>query len=169
MRVIKKYSNRRLYDTSSSRYVNLDELAALVRAGEEVQVLDANNGEDLTRNVLLQVVLEGNGGAELFPVGLLHRIIRYGAEGVMQRAMLKQVSLGLELLDVQVTRFERQFGWLRPDVAPPDVGSPSPPPEPEPEPGPRGRAKAGAAPETDELDALRDRLASLKGRLRGKN
>jgi hypothetical protein len=133
-----------------------------------VQVLDANNGEDLTRNVLLQVVLEGNGGAELFPVGLLHRIIRYGAEGVMQRAMLKQVSLGLELLDVQVTRFERQFGWMRPDVAPPDVGSPSPPPEPEPEPGPRGRAKAGAAPETDELDALRDRLASLEGRLRGK-
>ena len=168
MRVIKKYSNRRLYDTSASRYVNLDELAALVRGGDEVQVLDANNGEDLTRAVLLQVLLEANGGAALFPVGLLHRIIRAGGDGVMQRAMLKQVALGFDLLDAQVTRFERQFGWMRPDGPPPDVGTPGPPPEAEPQSRPAASTPSPAsASAPDELDALRDRLASLEGRLRG--
>lgn len=56
--VIRKYGNRRLYDTASSRYVNLDEIAALVRAGRDVQVVDAKTGEDLTRVTLTQVIME---------------------------------------------------------------------------------------------------------------
>src|SRR5664279_1059016 len=56
--VIKKYGNRRLYDTSGSRYVNLDDIAALVRNGKDVQVVDAKSGEDLTRVTLTQVIVE---------------------------------------------------------------------------------------------------------------
>lgn len=56
--VIRKYGNRRLYDTSTSRYINLDELAALVRNGKEVEVLDAATGEDLTRVTLTQIIVE---------------------------------------------------------------------------------------------------------------
>src|SRR4051794_19704498 len=56
--VIKKYGNRRLYDTAASRYVNLDEVAGLVRAGADIQVVDAKTGEDLTRPVLTQIIME---------------------------------------------------------------------------------------------------------------
>jgi polyhydroxyalkanoate synthesis repressor PhaR len=56
--VIKKYGNRRLYDTSASRYVNLEEIAAMVRNGKDVQVVDAKTGEDLTRTTLMQVIAE---------------------------------------------------------------------------------------------------------------
>ncbi len=56
--VIKKYGNRRLYDTSSSTYVNLEDLAKMVRNGTDVQVVDATNGEDLTRVTLTQIIVE---------------------------------------------------------------------------------------------------------------
>lgn len=56
--VIRKYGNRRLYDTSASRYINLEELAAMVRNGKDLQVVDAKTGEDLTRVTLTQIIVE---------------------------------------------------------------------------------------------------------------
>jgi polyhydroxyalkanoate synthesis repressor PhaR len=56
--VIKKYGNRRLYDSAGSRYVNLDDIAELVRAGQNVQVVDAKTGKDLTRVTLTQIITE---------------------------------------------------------------------------------------------------------------
>ena len=56
--IVRKYGNRRLYDTSASRYINLEELAAMVRNGKDVQVVDAKTGEDLTRLTLTQVIVE---------------------------------------------------------------------------------------------------------------
>jgi polyhydroxyalkanoate synthesis repressor PhaR len=56
--VVKKYENRRLYDTAASRYVNLEDVARMVREGVEVQVVDARSGEDLTRVILTQVIME---------------------------------------------------------------------------------------------------------------
>jgi polyhydroxyalkanoate synthesis repressor PhaR len=56
--VIKKYENRRLYDTTNSRYINLDEIAQLIREGGDVQVVDAASGDDLTRPVLTQIIME---------------------------------------------------------------------------------------------------------------
>ena len=58
--VIKKYENRRLYDTSASRYVNLTDIAVLVRKGFDVRVVDSKTGEDLTRSILMQVIAEDN-------------------------------------------------------------------------------------------------------------
>lgn len=57
-RLIRKYGNRRLYDTASKRYVNLDEIAGMVREGDDIQVVDAKTGEDLTRTTLTQIIME---------------------------------------------------------------------------------------------------------------
>jgi polyhydroxyalkanoate synthesis repressor PhaR len=71
--VIKKYGNRRLYDTSASRYVNLNEIATLVRNGKQVQVVDAKSGEDLTRVTLTQIIVED---AKDQPAGLPLELLR---------------------------------------------------------------------------------------------
>jgi polyhydroxyalkanoate synthesis repressor PhaR len=57
-RLIRKYGNRRLYDTSSKRYVNLDEITRMVREGDDIQVVDAKSGEDLTRTILTQIIMD---------------------------------------------------------------------------------------------------------------
>ena len=75
-RLIKKYPNRRLYDTVKSNYITLEELAGLVRTGERVKVVGAKSGDDLTRQVLTQVILEEKGRLELIPVELLHYVIQ---------------------------------------------------------------------------------------------
>jgi len=86
--VIKKYANRRLYDTSSSRYINLEDIAALVRNGKDVQVVDANTGEDLTRVTLTQIIVEdARGRPSGLPLELLRQLIvasdRVGQEFIM--------------------------------------------------------------------------------------
>lgn len=87
MIVIKKYENRRLYDTASSRYVNLDEVAEMVRAGEEVQVVDAKSNEDLTRVVLTQIIVDGAKEKDsALPTDLLRQMIM--ASGRAQQQML---------------------------------------------------------------------------------
>jgi len=76
MVVIKKYPNRRLYNTASGKYVNLEELAAMIRRGEEIQVVDAKTGEDLTRVILTQIILEDAKEQPTgLPLELLHQII----------------------------------------------------------------------------------------------
>jgi len=66
--IVKKYGNRRLYDTSDSRYITLENLADKVRQGAEVQVVDAKTGEDLTAPTLTQILIEGRGAGRLLPV-----------------------------------------------------------------------------------------------------
>jgi polyhydroxyalkanoate synthesis repressor PhaR len=86
--VIRKYPNRRLYDTSAGRYVNLDDVATLIRQGADVQVVDAKTGEDLTRVVLTQVIVEDAKGQPTgLPLELLRQLIvasdRAGQEFIM--------------------------------------------------------------------------------------
>lgn len=78
MITIKKYSNRRLYDTSASEYITLEELAAKIREGCDVEVVDASSGEEITQRVLAQIILESRGAARMLPVPLLMRLIRMG-------------------------------------------------------------------------------------------
>lgn len=82
MVLIKKYGNRRLYDTEDSRYITLEELAAKIRAGAEVRIIDAKSGEDLTQVTLTQLILEGGTAARLLPVGLLTQLIRLGDDAL---------------------------------------------------------------------------------------
>ena len=71
--VIKKYGNRRLYDSAASRYINLDEIAALIREGKDVKVVDAKSGQDLTRVTLTQIITED---AKQKPTGLPLELLR---------------------------------------------------------------------------------------------
>jgi polyhydroxyalkanoate synthesis repressor PhaR len=74
---IKKYANRRLYDTESSAYITLDRLAAMVREGREFEVVDAKTGEDITRQVLTQIIVdeEARGGETMLPINFLKQLI----------------------------------------------------------------------------------------------
>lgn len=74
--LVKKYSNRRLYDTESSRYITLEELAQKIQAGSDARVVDAKTGADLTQVTLTQIILESRRGAQLLPVPLLLSLIR---------------------------------------------------------------------------------------------
>lgn len=87
-RTIKKYANRRLYDTTASRHVTLDGIRQLVAGGEDIRVIDDTSGNDITRCVLLQVVTEmEQGGNPLLPAALLRQLIRcHGQPGQDQLA-----------------------------------------------------------------------------------
>ncbi len=144
--LIRKYPNRRLYDVEHSRYVNLNDVAALVRLGEDVRVEDAQTGADLTREVLLQVALEVLSGVDLLPPSLLRRVIRSTGTDPVASALRVQLVTGMELLSTQLDRFEAMFPKARAPVA-----APKPAPV--------------EAPADPELEALQARLAVLDARL----
>ncbi len=110
--VVKKYPNRRLYDTSESRYITLEDLTARIRKGKNVQVLDAQTGADLTQATLTQIILESRGGARLLPVPLLVRLIRLDDEALAE-FMGRYVSWALEMY-LQAKRRARAFLPLNP-------------------------------------------------------
>jgi polyhydroxyalkanoate synthesis repressor PhaR len=82
--VIKKYANRRLYDTGRSSYVTLEDLCELVKEGHDFVVYDAKSGEDLTRQVLTQIIVdqESNGGQNLLPIGFLRQLIGFYGDNI---------------------------------------------------------------------------------------
>ena len=82
--LIKKYGNRRLYDTGDSRYVTLDELAAKIRTGADLRVVDAQTGEDLTQATLTQLVLETGHASRFLPVQLLTQMIRLSDDALAE-------------------------------------------------------------------------------------
>ena len=96
-RIIKKYPNRRLYDTEESRYITLANIRELVMQGADFQVLDTNSGDDLTRSILLQIMLEDeSGGQPLFSANMLAQIIRfYGgtAQGLFAHYLEESLTL----------------------------------------------------------------------------
>ena len=82
-RRIKRYTNRKLYDTESSEYVSLSDIAEMVRRGETVEVVDNATGDDLTAQTLTQIILEeGKDGHEVIPSDLLHQLLRRSGEVV---------------------------------------------------------------------------------------
>ncbi|MEM7008565.1 MAG: polyhydroxyalkanoate synthesis regulator DNA-binding domain-containing protein [Thermodesulfobacteriota bacterium] len=76
---IKKYSNRRLYDSTNKGYVTFEDIASLIREGSEIKVIDSQSGEDITKLILIQVILESEKNKEdILPVSFLHMLIKYG-------------------------------------------------------------------------------------------
>jgi polyhydroxyalkanoate synthesis repressor PhaR len=82
--VIKKYGNRRLYDTAKSAYVTQEQVADTIRAGHDVRVVDAKTGQDLTQSTLVQLILESRGAARLLPVPLLVQLVRMGDDALAE-------------------------------------------------------------------------------------
>lgn len=95
-KLVKKYSNRRLYDTDESRYITLDELAEIIKKGSDVKVVDASDGQDLTQQTLAQIVVESRGAAKLLPVPLLMQMIRM-EDKALSEFMSYYMALALEL------------------------------------------------------------------------
>src|SRR5688572_31472694 len=103
---IKKYANRRLYDTESSTYITLDKLAEMIREGREFEVVDAKTGEDITRHVLTQIIVDEEArGSTMLPVNFLRQLI--GLYGNSKRGM---VPKGLE---VTMKAFQRSQSLMR--------------------------------------------------------
>ncbi|MDQ8757275.1 polyhydroxyalkanoate synthesis repressor PhaR [Sphingosinicella sp. LHD-64] len=96
--IIKKYANRRLYDTESSTYITLERLAQMVRQKRDFKVLDAKSGEDITRSVLTQIIMEEEAhGSTMLPVNFLRQLIgMYG--GQMQAVVPQYLEASLEAL-----------------------------------------------------------------------
>ena len=94
--VVKKYANRRLYNTATSSYVTLDELSQMVRKGEEFVVFDAKTGEDITRSVLTQIILEEDSkGRNLLPIGFLRHVIGFYDDS-LQSFLPRYLELSME-------------------------------------------------------------------------
>ncbi|WP_375550025.1 polyhydroxyalkanoate synthesis repressor PhaR [Oceanicaulis alexandrii] len=98
---IKKYANRRLYDTSASRYVTLDHLRELVREGRDFKVIDAKSGDDLTRGVLAQIIFEEESkGETLLPVEFLRQLISFYGDS-MQSMVPSYLQMSMDTLSRQ--------------------------------------------------------------------
>jgi polyhydroxyalkanoate synthesis repressor PhaR len=98
--LIKKYGNRRLYDTGESRYITLEELSRKIQAGGDVRVIDAKSGDDLTQGTLTQIIIEGRGAARMLPVPLLVQLIRLGDDALAEffgRHVSDALSVYLEI------------------------------------------------------------------------
>lgn len=111
-RIIKKYPNRRLYDTEVSRYITLAEIRELVLSGEDFQVIDKHSGDDITRLILLQVISEQEeGGDPIFTTEVLTQIIRFYGDS-MQNSMSRYLELSLQLFEEQQQQFKDQLQRL---------------------------------------------------------
>lgn len=97
LRLIKRYGNRKLYDTSESRYITLDEIARLVRSGNDVKVIDNENGDDLTAITFAQIILEEEKRrSSVLSLGLLRELVQHGEDTLAQ--LKTQVEKGVEAI-----------------------------------------------------------------------
>lgn len=125
-RVIKKYPNRRLYDTQTSTYITLAEVKDLVMASEPLVVRDAKTGEDITRSILLQIILEEEaGGAPMFTEAVLANIIRFYGHA-MQGFMGSYLEKNIQLFTDMQARMAEQTQGMTPEMWAQFMGAQSP-------------------------------------------
>jgi polyhydroxyalkanoate synthesis repressor PhaR len=167
--VIKRYSNRKLYDTQESRYVTLEEIQDMIRGGREVQVVDASTGEDLTSVTLMQIILESerNRRANL-PTAFLHQLIKHGEawQDFAQRAMkasLEGIVSSQREMDRAYREWAARAGWSVPGVPRAETRREASAGAPVPSGGPTAESEAEKL--RDEVAQLRERLKSLEERL----
>jgi polyhydroxyalkanoate synthesis repressor PhaR len=152
--VIKRYSNRKLYDTHESRYVTLDEIEEMIRAGKEISVVDAASGEDLTSVTLTQIILENERSHRgNLPSAFLHQLIKHGEawQDFVQRSMkssLEGITSSQRELDRVLRDWSARAGWS--GVAP----------------RAESRRETEDSEKSRETDKLRDEVAMLRDRLR---
>src|SRR5438132_461900 len=123
IRAIKKYPNRRLYDTANSGYITLADVKQMVLEHIEFQVVDAKSGEDLTRTILLQIILEEeSGGLPMFSSDMLTQMIRFygnAMQGIIGSYMEKNIQTFLEIQQKLQDQARQVYGdkmMLTPDV-----------------------------------------------------
>jgi polyhydroxyalkanoate synthesis repressor PhaR len=111
--VIKKYANRRLYNTETSTYVTLEDLAAMVRSDRDFVVFDAKTGDDLTHSVLTQIIVEqeGRSGQTLLPIPFLRQLIRFYDDSI-GKMVPSYLQMSLETLVKEQERYRTQFAHM---------------------------------------------------------
>lgn len=154
--LVKKYGNRRLYDTEASRYITLEDLTERIRAGADVRVVDAKTNQDLTQATLTQIIIEGRGADTILPTALLHQLIRLGDDALAD-FLGRYVQVALEMYLQSKKAGQALLPW-NPFAAlnPFSWGAPAAPP---------AAAPAPPAPASD-VDVLRRELDDLKRSLR---
>ncbi len=157
--LVKKYGNRRLYDTESSRYITLDDLTEMIRDGAEVKVVDAKSNADLTQETLTQIIIEGRGADKIFPAGLLHQLIRLGDDALAD-FLGRYVQGALELY-LQARKTSQTFMPFNPMLA--LFGQQAQPPFAPWTPGP---PQSAPPPPASDVESLRRELDELKLSLR---
>ena len=107
---IKKYANRRLYNTGTSTYVTLEDLAGMVKTGEDFVVYDAKTGEDITRSVLTQIIFEQENkeGQNLLPIAFLRQLIRFYGDS-MQMLVPRYLEVSIDSLTREQEKFRNQI------------------------------------------------------------
>lgn len=107
---IKKYANRRLYNTGSSSYVTLEDLAEMVKLGQDFLVFDAKSGEDITRSVLTQIIFEQEGktGQSLLPISFLRQLIRFYGDS-MQMLVPSYLEFSIDKLTAQQAKMREKM------------------------------------------------------------
>jgi polyhydroxyalkanoate synthesis repressor PhaR len=107
---IKKYANRRLYNTATSAYITLEDLAAIVKNGNDFVVFDAKSGEDITRSVLAQIIFEqeGKNGQSLLPISFLRQLIRFYGDS-MQMLVPSYLEFTIGKLVNEQAKFREKF------------------------------------------------------------
>ena len=107
---IKKYANRRLYNTGTSTYVTLEDLAAMVKSGEDFVVFDAKTGEDITRSVLAQIIFEQENkeGQSLLPIAFLRQLIRFYGDS-MQMLVPRYLEQSIDTFTKEQGKFRAQM------------------------------------------------------------
>jgi polyhydroxyalkanoate synthesis repressor PhaR len=158
---IKKYANRRLYDTESSTYITLDRLAQMVREGREFEVVDAKSGEDITRQVLTQIIVDEEArGATMLPINFLKQLIGlYGNS--MQNFVPSYLEAAMDAFQRNQTAVRDAFGGnVFADMAKRNMAMFE-------EAGRAfsGKPKADAKPMSSEVDELKAELAALKAKV----
>ncbi len=180
--VIKKYANRRLYNTATSTYVTLDDLAEMVKSGDDFTVQDAKTNEDITHSVLTQIIFEQEAkGENMLPVNFLRQIIRFYGDS-MQHVVPSFLNVSADLLakeqdelrsamgtsfnkapfdamENQVRQnmdmFKQAVSMFSPFVDPTSTMAKT---EPEPE-------KETTSSKSDEMESLREQLAQMQSQL----
>jgi polyhydroxyalkanoate synthesis repressor PhaR len=167
--IVKKYANRRLYNTRSSSYITLDDLARMTREGVDFKVLDAKTGNDITHQILTQIIMEeeSSGGEQMLPIGFLRQLISmYGHS--MQAMMPQYLEASMEnfranqaklqdawkasmdpqafarLAETNMAMFKAAANAFMPN------GTPTPTPTPKP---------------ASDIDALREQMAAMQKKL----
>jgi len=168
--LVKKYGNRRLYDTEQSRYITLDELAELIRRGEgdDVRVVSAKSGEDLTTATLAQIIVESRGAARLLPIPILLQLIRMG-DNALAEFLGQYVTWALAVY-LQTKKGVQAMVPLAPFLAP-GAGLARllglrPPARAEPVAEPPSPGPPDATSPADDVAALRRDLEELKNSLK---
>jgi len=110
--VLKKYTNRRLYDTGQSAYVTLDQVAEMIKAGRTIEIIDEKTKEDVTGFILTQIMLEESKKNAMWPVSLLHIIIRHG-DNILSDFFGKYLEQTIEVYISSKKAFDDYFSqWL---------------------------------------------------------